>query len=115
MFIAARAALGAAGAGVIVMALASISVLFEEAERPKAIGVWSAANFLATPIGPILGGWLLSHYWWGWVFLVNLPVAVLGTGGAACWCRSSGRRTGRGSTGRASRSPRPAWSPSPTG
>jgi len=32
----------------------------------------------AFPIGPILGGWLLSHYWWGWVFLMNVPVAVLG-------------------------------------
>jgi EmrB/QacA subfamily drug resistance transporter len=78
VFIAVRAVLGAAGAGVIVMSLASISVLFTEAERPKAIGVWSAANFLATPVGPILGGWLLSHYWWGWVFLINLPVAVIG-------------------------------------
>ncbi|HEX3650230.1 MAG TPA: MFS transporter [Pseudonocardiaceae bacterium] len=77
-FIAARTVVGIAGAGVIVMALASITVLFDEAERPKAIGVWSAANFLAAPIGPILGGWLLSHYWWGWVFLINLPVAALG-------------------------------------
>jgi len=37
-----------------------------------------AANFLALPIGPILGGWLLSHYWWGWVFLLNVPVALIG-------------------------------------
>lgn len=78
VFIAVRAVLGAAGAGVIVMALASISVLFDESERPKAIGVWSAANFLATPVGPIQGGWLLSHYWWGWVFLINLPIAAIG-------------------------------------
>ncbi len=67
-FIAARAVLGIAGAGVIVMALSSLTVLFSEQERPKAVGVWAAANFLALPIGPILGGWLLSHYWWGWVF-----------------------------------------------
>jgi Na+/melibiose symporter-like transporter len=40
--------------------------------------VWSAANFLALPTGPILGGWLLTHYWWGWVFLINVPVAVIG-------------------------------------
>jgi DHA2 family multidrug resistance protein-like MFS transporter len=77
-FIAARVLLGAAGAGVIVMALAALTVLFSEAERPKAIGVWSAANFIALPIGPIIGGWLLSHAWWGWVFLMNVPVAVLG-------------------------------------
>lgn len=77
-FIAARVVLGAAGAGVIVMALAALTVLFTEDERAKAIGVWSAANFLAVPVGPIVGGWLLSHAWWGWVFLMNVPVAALG-------------------------------------
>jgi MFS transporter, DHA2 family, multidrug resistance protein len=77
-FIAARVVLGCAGAGVIVMALSSLTVLFDEQERPKAVGVWSAANFLSLPIGPILGGWLLSHVWWGWVFLMNVPVVVVG-------------------------------------
>ncbi|MGA2012806.1 MAG: MFS transporter [Solirubrobacteraceae bacterium] len=77
-FIGARVLLGVAGAGVIVMALSSLTVLFSETERPKAVGVWSAANFLALPIGPILGGWLLSHAWWGWVFLMNIPVIVVG-------------------------------------
>lgn len=77
-FIAARALLGAAGAGILVMALSSVAVLFDEDERPKAVGVWSAANFLALPIGPILGGWLLSHVWWGWVFLLGVPVALIG-------------------------------------
>jgi DHA2 family multidrug resistance protein-like MFS transporter len=77
-FIAARAALGLAGAAVIVMALSVLTVLFSETERPRAVGVWAAANFLALPVGPILGGWLLTHYWWGWVFLMNVPVAVLG-------------------------------------
>jgi MFS transporter, DHA2 family, multidrug resistance protein len=82
-FIAARALLGLAGAGVIVMALAAVTVLFDAQERPKAIGVWSAANFLALPIGPILGGWLLTHAWWGWVFLINVPVAIIGLAAAA--------------------------------
>lgn len=77
-FIAARAVLAVAGAGVIVMALSALTVLFGEEERAKAVGVWAAANFLALPIGPILGGWLLSHYWWGWVFVLNIPVALLG-------------------------------------
>ena len=77
-FIAARAVLGAAGAGVIVMALSALTVLFTKQERPKAVGVWAAANFLAAPIGPILGGWLLTHYWWGWVFVINVPVALIG-------------------------------------
>ncbi len=77
-FIAARAVLGLAGAGIIVMAMSALAVLFSEEERPKAVGIWAAANMVSFPIGPILGGWLLSHYWWGWVFLMNVPVAVLG-------------------------------------
>ena len=77
-FLAARVVLGLAGAGIIVMALSGLTVLFTEAERPKAVGIWAAANFVATPIGPILGGWLLTHYWWGWVFLMNVPVALIG-------------------------------------
>ena len=82
-FIGARVLLGVAGAGVIVMALSSLTVLFGEQERPKAVGIWSAANFLALPIGPILGGWLLTHAWWGWVFLMNVPVVLLGLIAAA--------------------------------
>jgi MFS transporter, DHA2 family, multidrug resistance protein len=77
-FIAARVVLGAAGAGIVVMALSAITVLFTEEERPRAVGVWGAANFVAFPIGPILGGWLLTSYWWGWVFLINVPVALVG-------------------------------------
>ena len=77
-FIAARVLLGLAGAGILVMALSAVAVLFDEDERPNAVGVWSAANFLALPIGPILGGWMLSHVWWGWVFLLGVPVALIG-------------------------------------
>jgi len=77
-FIVARAAVGLAGAALVVMALSVITVIFSEAERPRAVGIWAAANFLALPIGPILGGWMLSHAWWGWVFLVNVPVALAG-------------------------------------
>ncbi len=77
-FIAARVVLGLAGAGIVVMALSALTVLFTEEERPRAVGVWAAANFLALPIGPILGGWLLTHYWWGWVFLLNVPVSLIG-------------------------------------
>ncbi len=77
-FIAARTVLGLAGAGLIVMAVSALAVLFSDEERPKAVGAWAAANMMAFPNGPILGGWLLSHYWWGWVFLMNVPVAVLG-------------------------------------
>ena len=77
-FIAARVVLGAACAGLVVMALAALSVLFDDAERPRAVGVWAGANFLGLPVGPLLGGWLLTHYWWGWVFLLNVPIALAG-------------------------------------
>lgn len=77
-FIAARLVLGAAGAGIVVMALSVVTVLFSEEERPRAVGIWAAANFLALPIGPIFGGWLLTNYWWGWIFLMNVPVAAVG-------------------------------------
>ncbi|WP_256726008.1 MFS transporter [Streptomyces sp. IMTB 2501] len=77
-FIVARCVLGVAGAGIIVMALSALTVLFTAEERPKAVGVWSAANFLALPLGPLVGGWLLTHAWWGWVFLINVPIALLG-------------------------------------
>lgn len=77
-FIAARVLLGFAGAGLVVMAVSALAVLFSEEERPRAVGIWAAANMIAFPVGPILGGWLLSHYWWGWVFLMNVPVAILG-------------------------------------
>jgi DHA2 family multidrug resistance protein-like MFS transporter len=78
VFIMARAVLGLAGAAMVVMALSVITVMFSEGERPRAIGIWGAANFLAMPIGPVLGGWMLAHVWWGWVFLVNVPVVLVG-------------------------------------
>jgi EmrB/QacA subfamily drug resistance transporter len=80
VFITARVALGVAGATLIVMVLSIITVLFAEAERPRAIGIWGAANFIGLPLGPIVGGWMLSHVWWGWIFLMNVPVALLGLG-----------------------------------
>ncbi len=76
-FMAARVLVGLAGAGLIVMALSVLTVLFSKEERPTAVGIISAATFVAFPIGPILGGWLLTNYWWGWVFLINVPVVVV--------------------------------------
>jgi MFS transporter, DHA2 family, multidrug resistance protein len=78
VFIAARAVLGVAGAAMVVMALSVITVLFDEAERPRAIGIWGSANFLALPLGPIVGGWMLANFWWGWVFFMNIPVVLVG-------------------------------------
>jgi len=73
-----RAVLGLGAAFLVTLSLSVITVLFSAEERPRAVGVWAAANFLALPIGPILGGWLLTNYWWGWVFLINVPVVLMG-------------------------------------
>ena len=77
-FIAARAVLGVAGAALLVMSLSVVTVLFSESERPRAMGIWAAGNFLALPLGPIVGGYVLAHFWWGWVFLMNVPVVLVG-------------------------------------
>ncbi len=78
VFILARTLLGLAGAAIITMVLSALPVLFSESERPRAVGIWAAANFIAMPVGPILGGWILTYHWWGWVFLMNVPVTVIG-------------------------------------
>jgi MFS transporter, DHA2 family, multidrug resistance protein len=54
-----------------------IPVLFSPQERQKAIAVVMSAVFLGYPLGPILGGWLLDTFWWGSVFLINVPVIVI--------------------------------------
>jgi MFS transporter, DHA2 family, multidrug resistance protein len=76
-FIAARALLGLGGAVMLPMVLAMLPVLFDETERPRAIGAVTAAAVLGYPIGPLLGGWILTRFDWSWVFLINVPVVVL--------------------------------------
>ncbi|WP_330283287.1 MFS transporter [Streptomyces sp. NBC_00588] len=80
--IAARAFMGIGGALVTPLALSVLPSLFGDDERTKAVGVISAASALGLPLGPIIGGWLLNHFWWGSVFLVNVPMAAVGI--AAC-------------------------------
>ena len=75
--VAARAVLGVGAAVIMPLSLAVIPVLFTPAERQKAIAVVMAAVFIGYPLGPILGGWLLDTFWWGSVFLINVPVIVL--------------------------------------
>ncbi|HET9080741.1 MAG TPA: MFS transporter [Trebonia sp.] len=75
--IAARALLGVGAAALFPMAIAVIPVLFAEEERQKAIAVLAAAMFVSYPLGPILGGFLLDHFWWGSVFLINVPVVAI--------------------------------------
>ncbi|MDX3641953.1 MFS transporter [Streptomyces sp. MB09-02B] len=80
--VAARTVMGIGAALVTPLALSVLPSLFAPDERTKAVGIVSAGSMLGLPLGPIIGGWLLNHYWWGSVFLINLPMAALGI--AAC-------------------------------
>lgn len=76
--IGARALMGIGGAAVLPATLSIISNVFDPRERGKAIGVWAGSVGLGVAIGPILGGALLEHFWWGSVFLINVPIVVIG-------------------------------------
>ncbi|MFC4054144.1 MFS transporter [Actinomadura syzygii] len=77
LLIAFRALMGIAGATLLPSALAVLSELFTDPRRrARAIGIFAAAFAAGFAIGPIVGGQLLSHFWWGSVFLINLPVVV---------------------------------------
>ncbi len=72
-----RAVMGLGGAFVMPATLAIIMNVFERSEQPKAIGIWAGAVGLAIAIGPITGGLLIEHFWWGSVFLVNVPIVAV--------------------------------------
>lgn len=78
LMILARALLGVAGATLMPATLALIRNLFHDPrERSLAIGIWGATASAGTAVGPITGGFLLEHFWWGSVFLINLPVMAV--------------------------------------
>ena len=82
---AARGVMGAGGAFIMPSTLSVLTNSFRDpAERTKAIGIWAAVSGVGIVLGPACGGWLLEHYWWGSVFLVNVPIA-LGAIVAARW------------------------------
>ena len=76
----ARVLMGISGAAVLPSTLSIISNVFQPHERAKAIGIWAGAVGLALAIGPITGGILLAHFWWGSVFLVNVPIVIVAFG-----------------------------------
>ncbi|MFD3728490.1 MFS transporter [Streptomyces sp. NPDC058671] len=78
MLIAARVLLGIAGAAISPSTLALISTMFQDAkQRAAAIGMWASCFTLGAIIGPMLGGVMLEHFWWGSLFLLGVPVMVL--------------------------------------
>jgi EmrB/QacA subfamily drug resistance transporter len=75
--IAARALMGLGAAAIFPSTLSLIANVFtERTERAKAIGLWGATTGVGVATGPIVGGWLLGHFWWGSVFLFMVPVAA---------------------------------------
>ncbi|MFD8430919.1 MFS transporter [Streptomyces coelicoflavus] len=78
VLILARALLGVAGATLMPATLALIRNLFHDPrERSLAVGIWGAAASAGAAVGPVVGGFLLEHFWWGSVFLINLPVMAV--------------------------------------
>jgi EmrB/QacA subfamily drug resistance transporter len=73
-----RAVMGIGGAAVQPTTLAVITNVFPARERGRAIGVWAGTAGIAVAGGPLAGGAVLEHFWWGAVFLIGVPVALLG-------------------------------------
>ncbi|MGC1206572.1 MAG: MFS transporter [Ornithinimicrobium sp.] len=77
MLIAARALLGLGGATLMPSTLSLIRTVFpDDRERRNAIAVWAASFAGGAALGPIIGGFLLEHFWWGSVFLINAPIML---------------------------------------
>ncbi|MGW4770319.1 MFS transporter [Nocardia sp. NPDC004278] len=82
--IAARVVLGVAAAIMMPLSMAVLPVLFPDSdERAKAMNIWITSTALGLPLGPILGGWLIDNFWWGSVFLINVPMVVIGAAAVA--------------------------------
>jgi len=113
--IALRAVMGAGAAVIMPMGLAIIPVLFPgQADRRRAVTVTTVGALVAMPLGPLLGGWILTHFAWGWIFLINAPIAARPCSASGCWSRRAGTRPTPGWTGPAPCCPRPASSASCT-
>ncbi|WP_049565859.1 MFS transporter [Streptomyces sp. SBT349] len=76
--IAARTIMGVGGALIMPLALSVIPTLFEGEERTKAIGAVTVGMSAGMPFGPLVGGWLLDHFWWGSIFVLNIPLVAIG-------------------------------------
>ncbi|WP_018758519.1 MFS transporter [Paenibacillus terrigena] len=87
-----RAFLGLGAAFLVPLSMSIIPVLFAEHERSKAIAVWMMANAIGIPLGPVLGGWLLDHYAWGSVFLINIPLIVIALAAVTLFMTESSSR-----------------------
>jgi EmrB/QacA subfamily drug resistance transporter len=85
----ARAVQGIGGALLIPGSLAIISATFAKAQRGKAIGLWSGFTAITSAIGPVVGGWLIEHASWRWMFFMNVPLAAIVLGVSLWWVPES--------------------------
>ncbi|MGW0810065.1 MFS transporter [Nonomuraea sp. NPDC002799] len=93
--IGARALMGIGGAIMMPSTLSILMTVFDEAERRKAMAAWSAVALVGMVSGPTLGGFMLEHYWWGSIFLLNVPIAAVAIVAAVVLMpetRAAGRR-----------------------
>jgi DHA2 family multidrug resistance protein-like MFS transporter len=72
-----RAVLGLGAALLMPLSMSLLPVIFSEEERPRAMRIWVTASALGMPLGPILGGWMLKTFWWGSIFLINVPIIII--------------------------------------
>lgn len=77
MLIATRALMGVGAALIMPSTLSIITNTFPDDERGRAIGIWAGMAALGIVLGPVIGGWLLDRFWWGSVFLINVPVVAV--------------------------------------
>ena len=78
-----RATMGVGAALIMPATLSIIIAIFPSDERPRAIAVWVGFVGAGTSIGPVVGGYLLEHFWWGSVFFLNVPLVAIGLVGSA--------------------------------
>jgi EmrB/QacA subfamily drug resistance transporter len=77
MLILARGTMGIGGALIMPSTLSILTNVFPPKERGQAIGIWAAVSGLGIILGPVIGGYLLDHFWWGSVFLINVPIIAI--------------------------------------
>lgn len=89
LLIAARVVTGIGAALLMPATLSLIAATFPAWERPRAIGIWAGISGIGTAAGPLLGGWLLQHFWWGSVFIINVPIAAAAVVGGLLYVTES--------------------------
>ena len=97
---AARVLVGLAGAGLIVMAFSVVTAMFSQKGTAQGGRDDGGGHVLGLPDRAHPGGWLLTNYWWGWVFLINVPVIALGLAAVVALVRESARPNAQPGPGR---------------